>query len=695
MKRRSAARVNQWFCRAAGLIMTMTVAAGAGAEETELLDPQVRTLLQEELSGEIAKDHVYAITRYHRTQGSRGYRQAAEYVLAQLRELGFGEEDAGIESFPTDGKVFYQTWQSPPGWDISSAELSMVEPRRQWLARYEEIAASVAVYSNPGEVTTELVWVGSGSSDSDYEDLDVTGKLVLTTGYPSEVHRQAVLERGAAAVVCYRDDYLIKKSPEATGAAGLWPRPDELERITFGFNLSYSQGESLREALDRGDRIVFHAKVEGTGIEPYFMDVVEARIRGSEQPEQELVFIAHLDHPKQSANDNASGSAAMLDIARALHRLITSGDLPSPKRTLRFLWVPEWFGTMAYIDRHPELIGPELGGKVLASVNLDMVGEHLELLHTQLLLSRAPSSVPSVLNDVAANMALMVDGMRVRTPRGSQSAFNYRVIPFLANSDHMMMVDRKIPAIMLGHPYDHTWHTSADTPDMVDPVELERSELIASGVLWYLANLDERQLIDLVALVTANGMQRIAHAGMAGSAHIQQAEPDEVEQALAEAINKLAHVSRWQTEILRSAWRFAGVEESKTIIDDSSAAFRSAQELALALLRAQARAMGCTTEAPDLTRTKDNRVPRRLTRGPIFPDLAALGLCDERAAWHEQEGAALDFHARLELLNFANGTRSVTEIRDAVSAEYEPVATELVSRFFDDLAEVGVVEWQR
>ena len=49
--------------------------------QTNLLDNQTRDLLHEELSGEIAKDHVIQITRHHRIQGSRGYRRAAEYVL--------------------------------------------------------------------------------------------------------------------------------------------------------------------------------------------------------------------------------------------------------------------------------------------------------------------------------------------------------------------------------------------------------------------------------------------------------------------------------------------------------------------------------------------------------------------------------------------------------------------------------------
>jgi hypothetical protein len=43
--------------------------------------PLLTPVLAEELSSELAKEHAIAITRHHRIQGSRGYRDAAEWVL--------------------------------------------------------------------------------------------------------------------------------------------------------------------------------------------------------------------------------------------------------------------------------------------------------------------------------------------------------------------------------------------------------------------------------------------------------------------------------------------------------------------------------------------------------------------------------------------------------------------------------------
>jgi len=130
------------------LLIPATLVAALTFAQThhDLLDTKTRDLLHEGLSGELAKEHVIAITRHHRIQGSRGYRDAAHYVLDKLRSYGFSEKDAYIESFKSDGKVKYQTWQSPSGWDITSAELRMIEPDTERIVGYPEIAMSVMTY---------------------------------------------------------------------------------------------------------------------------------------------------------------------------------------------------------------------------------------------------------------------------------------------------------------------------------------------------------------------------------------------------------------------------------------------------------------------------------------------------------------------------------------------------------------------
>jgi hypothetical protein len=442
--------------------------------------------------------------------------------------------------------------------------------------------------------------------------------------------------------------------------------------------------------------VVLDARVDGPGLEPYFMDVVVAHIRGGKRGSEEIALSAHLDHPKESANDNASGSAAILDIARSLNELITSGRLPRPERSIRLIWVPEYYGTVAYMDAHPELRGPALGGTFLANLNLDMVGENLELLHSKMVLTRTPSSIPSALNDVVENMAQMVDGMDVRTPRGSQSAFNYRLVPHSGGSDHNMFIDRKIPGMMINHDPDYTHHTSEDTPDKVDPVELERSSLIATGASWYLANLDPAQGVDLAYLVGAGSSGRLGDAARVARTQLAAVSADGVAGGWAEAQNRLDHVLAWEREALRSVLQFNDAAAVRDAVKLQEEQLVAQHQVLSGGLRQAAAARGARgARPPALGTDRDSRVPVRLTRAPLASGLPASDLPAERAAWYGSRefplrGGSLAF----ELVNFVDGKRTVAQIRDALSAQFAPVPVEAVGRYLDDLASLKLVEWR-
>jgi len=286
-----------------------------------------------------------------------------------------------------------------------------------------------------------------------------------------------------------------------------------------------------------------------------------------------------------------------------------------------------------------------------------------------MILTRTPSSLPSALNDVVADMARMVDGMNVRTPRGSQSAFNWRVTPYSGGSDHMQFIDRKIPGVMLGHSPDYTHHTSDDTPDMVDPVELERSEIVATAAFVYLASLNEAEALDLVDLVGAGSLQRLGSAarqarGLEGG----------------EAANTVTHVGAWEREAVESVLRF----HDSPNVREAVASWNSR----LADLEASM-AVGLAKPAPPA----DDRVPTRLTRGPLDFSLPASRLDSEAAAWYVSSDFPLSAEARFELVNFIDGERSVTAIGNALSAEFGPVPTAAVGRYLEDLVAVGVVRW--
>ena len=667
--------------------------------QLDLPPTEVFELLRDELSGQLAKNHVIEITRFHRIQGSRGYSEAAQYVLTTLRDFGFQEDRAWIESFPADGKVVYQTWQSPSGWDIESAELRMIQPSDELLVRYPEIGMSVITYSNAGQARAELVDVEAGTADSDYDGIDVTGKFVLATGDGGDVHRLAVLKYGAAAVVCYLDDSRAPEHPDMIGYTGMWPRTEEIPKVTFGFNISNRQGRHLKSLLEEDKKVVLDGKVVGRGLEPWRMEVIVALIPGGENADQELVFTAHLDHPKESANDNASGSAALLDMARALDNLIRLGKLPRPKRTIRFLWVPQLYGTMAYLDSHSELRGPRLGGNVLANLNLDMVGENLDLLHSRMNITWTPPTISSALTDLTSVIAERVDRQEITSPGGSSSNFNYRITPFSPGSDHVIFNDGAVgvPAMMLGHWPDHTHHTTEDTPDKVDPLELERAELIATSVFWTLATVTQYPSLDLANLVAANAQARLIQDTRKAVSWILASPIEVLEITYHDAKRIIDFGLDRETLALRSVLDFAPFELTRRLVDTWTQSLEGQAELQRRTLHAifyqRAGRLPIPTILSEPERQASKVIPRRLTRGPFAEGVPELLLSEEARGWYSTaEVSRLDLYL---LVNLIDGKRSILQIRNHLSAATQPVSLRSVERFIRDLEKAKLVELQQ
>jgi hypothetical protein len=287
-----------------------------------------------------------------------------------------------------------------------------------------------------------------------------------------------------------------------------------------------------------------------------------------------------------------------------------------------------------------------------------MVGEDLELLHSRLILTRTPDSLPTAMDDLVGAIAEMVDAMEVRTPRGGESTLNWALTPYSGGSDHMMLIDRKIPSVMFSHTPDYTHHTSEDTADKVDPVQLERCELIAAGAGWRMANPDEKLAKDLLALVEADGAAMLLRT--------RHARPGWVWRA----------AELWDESRASVAQLVPGA-----VIPDYPAP----------LAPADAELLGQPSRAPSPDMM---RVPVRVTRGVLDFGLPESRLPADRAAFYAAEGRVLDGDVRFEAANFVDGMRTVFDIAQLLTAEFErKVPADVLSRWFDDLVSVGAMVW--
>jgi hypothetical protein len=438
-----------------------------------------------ELSGERAQENVREIVRFHRIQGSPMMGSVAAHVLARLKEAGL---ESSIEEFPSDGATKYGTHLSPMGWDMRGGELWVEGASPIRLCRYEDAPMCVSSYSKGGEIKGPLVEVGAGTAAKDYEGKDVKGKVVLAYGYAGDVIREAAVKRGAIAAVIYPAADDRSDHPDMIRYNGIWPRASELATTAPSLQISTNQYALLKARMRSGE-VVVRGNVDAT-LGPGKLTLVHAWIRGTEEPAREVLITAHLDHPKWSANDNASGSGAILEMARALHALIARKTLPAPRRTLHFMWVPEYFGTLAWASKHPGATrcGADRGEAcVLADLNLDMVGEDTVKTASRFYFTKAPASVPSFLDALLADTLEETRDAALLAPTGSRNPWPAGPIPYAQGSDHDVLLGLGVPATMLGHDPDWTHHTSEDTVDKTDASELLRVSAFASAAAWWLA----------------------------------------------------------------------------------------------------------------------------------------------------------------------------------------------------------------
>ncbi len=483
------------------LATTSLCLAQSTSPEKHLVKRAVFQAIANEYSGEMAQEYTRHIIQYHRIQGSPMMAESAEMVLAKLKHLGI---EANIEKFPSDGKIKYQTHISPMSWDMRGGELwvesvggnAAFEPYR--LCRYSDVPMCVSTYSKPGEWSGELVDVGSGTSDKIYEGIDVKGKVALASGYAANVVRKAVLKYGAVGVVIYPSATDRPQYPDLIRYNGIWPRAEEYENTRGGFQISANQYTKLK-SLMRSGPVRVKGKIDAT-LGAGNMTLVHAYIRGTKDPQREVLVTAHLDHPKWSANDNASGSGGMLELARTLNSLIAQKKIPAPERSIHFMWIPEFFGTMAYVTHHPEARRcgewddprkpqpwSEKDACIIANINLDMIGEDTVKTNSRMYATRTPDSVPSYLDALLTDVMQQTRNANLYAPAGTRNYWQPEMIDYTQGSDHDIFNGLGIPSSMFGHDPDWTHHSSEDNIDKTDASEFRRVGVMAGAAAWWMA----------------------------------------------------------------------------------------------------------------------------------------------------------------------------------------------------------------
>ena len=240
---------------------------------------------------------------------------------------------------------------------------------------------------------------------------------------------------------------------------------------------------------------------------------VIAIIEGTEKPDEYLILTAHLDHVgygrtgsrlrksyigevkdriHNGADDDGSGTVAMLEIAQAFKQASKKGK--GPKRSIVFLHVTgEEKGLLgsAYYSENP--IYPL--SSTVANLNLDMIGridptrkgDKREYIY--IIGSDHDSQDLHEISEQTNLQTVNLDLDYRYNAKDDPQRFYYR-------SDHYNFAKKGIPIIFYFSGTHEDYHLPSDTPDKINYDLLELRSKLIFYTAWNIANRDQRVIVD-------------------------------------------------------------------------------------------------------------------------------------------------------------------------------------------------------
>ncbi len=530
--------------RAGSLALVVTLSCSAVLTARQTLLPAAVRAVADDISGEqVAWDAARLASDewQGRNTPSPGFDAAASYITARLARAGLAP--AGDAGGYTQTYDLHETRVDTDGatLEIGGRRFSFGRDfvLRSFMSPLD--GAVPVVYVSHG-------WVVPGQGIDPYKGLDVKGKLVLAHGpraIPRGVEIQqvgrtainaetpfvAAAERGAAGILFITQASELVRWDELRGAntvrrelepavpSAYLATPITSMLLAPHVTEALLDGEALdgRAALRAGDTGVYPAPfvlrksvtlrvvpAARTVLRPYN---VVAKLEGSDPAlRAEVVTIAaHLDGAVgsrevagdriyNSADDNASGSAALLSIAEQMARG------PRPKRSVVFLWdsgeEQGLWGTRWFVYRPPVPLA-----NVVAHVNVDMIGASRSAggadAQSTEVTERGEVFVlgPKVLSASADALLDRVNGeyLKLRFNRTNDRADSEYFYP---RTDAGPFLERGILAIGFTTGNHARYHLPADEARHLDPVQMRDIARTILASTWALADAAERPRID-------------------------------------------------------------------------------------------------------------------------------------------------------------------------------------------------------
>ncbi len=433
--------------------------------------------------------------------GSPGGQAAGDYLADQFARIGLqpaGDEGTFFQEFP----VVYTPLASNPTLVVMD---SQGVPRADFVL-HRDFSPLIRMYSGMGSGEGSVIWV-EDCSPEDFVDVDVEGRIVLCAaeafGPDPNLAGRYALEHGAAGLLLLTDPaerpadfgYTFDEPwvPAPLPVLRVYPAVAESLLLGSGYGLDDLLAAETAIPLDARARLAVAVETGACPVSGCQGRNVLGVLPGRDPAAANEVVIlgAHYDHLGQGpdgtiwpgANDNASGVAVLLEIARTWQ---AQGYVP--RRTVVFAaWDAEeqgLLGSIHYVTypRYPL-------EDTAAMLQLDMVGAGAGAL--------ALDGEPGLLEH------LLRDAETLAIPTAEYP---------LGRSDHVPFLEAGVPAGLLiwwdpDQAIPH-YHRPGDTPAVIDAEKLAAAGQLAGLTLLDIAESEPaiRNLLAarLTALATAD-----------------------------------------------------------------------------------------------------------------------------------------------------------------------------------------------
>jgi len=633
---------------------------------------------------------VYAIDRWFTFPK---FQETADYLARTLRDLGL--QDVQLLGAPADGVSQFGYWTMPLAWDVKHARLELlgedVPAEFRILADYEKVPTSLGMWSGPTRpegMVAELVEL-KDTSQSAVEKLELKGKIVVIPENPANIKWLLAKKGALGAINTFTENPALENGRQWINAWGDngWAFVRNSSPLLC-FSITPRQAVFLKELMQKGRTVSVKANVESryfSGTYPY----VTALLAGTSS-EEEVLTLGHTS--EQGAHDNATGVAAMVESLATLNRLISTGKLPRPRRSIRLLAMGELYCSMHYLITYPDR--PR---HTVAALCLDTPAGFYNLAGTEYTFYLNPQVAKSYVDAFILWVAKTYFS-RLSPPRPWHSR------EYESGTDNYLGEPTVgIPTVW---PYSgtgiHSHHNSEDTPETVDPKSLRDLSVLDAAYLYYLASAGQSEALWLAQLALSRGYEQVEHSG---SPFLDRALAGENSESLGrllrQGLDQMAYSKDRESQAVLSVLRLTSENErEKTkvmlspLVQSLEQFWQTQQERLRAAVNQRARQLGIPTPVEPAVPAADSQLAAASKIIVKRKRVGTLPLDDLPVDQREGYPAAAFSGPAVTALYWCDGHRSLADVIRLTRLELGPCDLDFVG-YFKFLEKHGYVEFVR